>query len=98
MATASTKNGKSVPDLPDLEAASERVREANERFAEAGRKVGNAYLDGLERYVTSVTQLERKLGEQSQVEPVAGLLTAHAKLTEDVTKASVSAARELLTV
>jgi hypothetical protein len=95
MATASTKNGKSVPDL---EAASERVREANERFAEAGRKVTNAYLDGLERYVTSVTHLERKLGEQSQVEPVAGLLTAHAKLTEDVTKASVSAARELLTV
>lgn len=95
MATGSIKNGKSAPDL---EAASERVREANERFAEAGRKVTNAYLDGLERYFTSMAQFERKLGQQSQVEPVAGLLNAHAKLTEDVTKVSVSAARELLTV
>jgi hypothetical protein len=93
MAAGSTKNDTFVPDL---EAATERVREANERFAEAGRKVTNAYLDGLERYVTSVAQFERKLGEQSQVESVASVLSAHAKLTEDVTKASVSAARELL--
>jgi hypothetical protein len=95
MATGSVKNGTSIPDL---EAASERVREANERFTEAGRKVTNAYLDGLERYATSVAQFERKLGEQSPVEPVAGFLSAHANLTEEVTKASVSAARNLLTV
>jgi hypothetical protein len=91
----STKNGTFVPDL---EAASDRVREANKRFAEAGRKVTNAYLDGLERYATSMAQFERKLGEQSHAEPVAGILSAHAKLTEDMTKASVSAARDLLTV
>jgi hypothetical protein len=91
----STKNATSVPDL---EEASKRVREANERFAEAGRKVTNAYLDGLERYATSVAQFERKLGEQSPVEPLADLVSAHANLTEDVTKASVSAARELLAV
>jgi hypothetical protein len=93
MAATSTKNSTLVPDL---EVAGERVREANERFAEAGRKVTNAYLDGLERYVTGLTQFERKLGEQSQVEAVASLLTAHAKMTEDVTKASVSAVRELV--
>ncbi len=91
-----TKNGRTF--VPDLEAANERVREANERFAEAGRKVSTAYLDGIERYATSIAQFERKLGEQAQAEPVASFLTAHAKLTEDVTKASVSAARELLTV
>ncbi len=91
----STKNGTFVPDL---EEATERVRDANKRFAEAGRKVTTAYLDGVERYAANIAQFERKLGEQSQAEPVAGFLTAHAKLTEDVTKASVSAARELLTV
>jgi hypothetical protein len=85
MATTTTKN----TFVPDLEAASER-------FAEAGRKLTYAYLDGVEKYVSGVAQFERKLGEQAQAEPVASFLTAHAKLTEDVTKASVSAARELI--
>ena len=40
---------------------------------------------------------ERKVAEQSQVEVVASLLDTHAKLTEDVVNASVSAARELIT-
>jgi hypothetical protein len=81
---------------PDLEVAGERVREANDRFMEAGRKVTGAYLDGLERYVHGLAQFERKLGEQSHVEPVAGVLTAHAKMAEDLTSASVAAARELI--
>jgi hypothetical protein len=95
MATATSKNDTFIPDL---EAAGERVREANERFIDASRKITNAYLDGVERYVAGVAQFERKLGAQSTIEPVAGLLNAHAKLTEDVSKASISAARELLTV
>jgi hypothetical protein len=83
---------------PDLEAATERVREANERFAEAGRKVTSAYLDGVEKYVGGLTQFERKLGAQSQVEAVTSLFNAHAKLTDDVTSATVSAARELISL
>lgn len=94
MATASTKN--STTFVPDLEAAGERVRAANERFVEASKKVTGAYLDGVERYITGLTEYERKVGEQSQVEVVASLLGAHAKLTDDVTKASLSVARELI--
>ncbi len=82
---------------PDLEAATERVREANERFAAVGRKVTTAYLDGVEKYVSEFTHFERRLGEQFPAEPVASMFSAHAKLTQDVTKASVSAARELIT-
>ena len=93
MATSATKDSTFVPDL---EAATERVREANERFAEAGRKLTNAYLDGIERYISGVSKFERKLGEQAQVESVATFLNAHAQLTDDITKASVSAARELI--
>ena len=96
MAATSTKQQTNV--YPDLEAASERVREANERFVEAGRKVTGAYLDGLERYIGGLTQFERKLGAQSQVEAVTSLFNAHAKLTDDVTSATVSAARELITL
>jgi hypothetical protein len=83
--------------LPDFEAATERAREANDRLAEVGRKVTTAYLDGVEKYVSSVAQFERKVGEQSKVDAVASLLNTHADLTEEMTKVSVSAARELFT-
>jgi hypothetical protein len=89
---------KSRTFVPDLEAAAERTREANDRLAEVGRKVSSAYLDGVEKYFVGVAQFERKLGEQSQVETIASLLDSHAKLTEDVAKASISATRELITV
>jgi hypothetical protein len=96
MAATSTKQQTSL--YPDLEAATERVREANERFIEAGRKVTSAYLDGVEKYVGGLTQFERKVGAQSQVEAITSLFNAHAKMTDDVTTATVSAARELITL
>jgi hypothetical protein len=96
MAATSTKQQHNL--YPDLEAATERVREANERFAEAGRKVTGAYLDGLERYIGGLTQFERKLGQQAQVDAVTSLFNAHAKMTDDVTSATVSAARELISL
>lgn len=93
---AATTNKQQHNLYPDLEAATERVREANERFLEAGRKVTGAYLDGVERYIGGLTQFERKLGSQAQSDAVTSLFNAHAKLTDDVTSASVSAARELI--
>jgi hypothetical protein len=94
MATASTKEQNTV--FPDLEAAGERARETNDRILDAGRKVSTACLDGLEQYVNGLARFERKLGEQSHLEPIASVLTAHAKLTQDITSASMSAARELI--
>jgi hypothetical protein len=93
MATGSTKTNTAVPDF---EAATERAREANERLLEAGRKVSTAYLDGVENYISGLAQFERKVAEQSQVDAVASLLGAHAELTEEITKVSVSAAREMI--
>jgi hypothetical protein len=94
MAATSTKNSTFIPDL---DAVTERAHEANERLAEVSRKVTTAYLDGIEKYVADVAKFERKLGEQTKVDAVASLLRTHAQLTEDVAKASVSAARELIT-
>lgn len=94
--TAATSTEQQSNVYPDLETAGQRVREANERFIDAGRKITRAYLDGLERYVNGLTQFERKVGAQSQVEAVTGLFNAHAKMTEDVTSATVTAARELV--
>jgi hypothetical protein len=94
MATATTKNSF----VPDLEAATERARETNERFTEVGRKMTSAYLDGVEKYAESLAGFERKLGRQTHVDAVAGMFDTHAELTEEVVKASVSAARELIAV
>jgi hypothetical protein len=82
--------------FPDLETATQRVTEANERLVGAGRKITAAYLDGIEKYVAGLAQFERKIAEQSQVEAISTLLETHAKVTEDVVTASVSAARELV--
>lgn len=82
--------------IPDVEAATERAVQANERYLEAGRKLTNAYLDGVERYIGGLTQFERKLGEQARVDVVNDLLHAHAEMTEDLTKAGVKATRELI--
>jgi hypothetical protein len=46
MATDSTKSRIFVSDL---KAATERAREANDRLAEASRKVTSAYLDRVEK-------------------------------------------------
>jgi hypothetical protein len=94
---ATTTSTKTKTAVPDFAAAADRARETNERLLETGRKVSSTYLDGVETYISGLVQFERKVGEQSKVEPVASLLGAHAQLTEDVVKASVSAARELIT-
>ena len=93
MATANTRNSF----VPDLEAATERARETNDRLTEVGRKMTSAYLDGVEKYAESFADFERKLGKQSHVEAVASMFDTHAQLTEEVVRAGVSAARELIT-
>ena len=95
MAT-STSRTNTKTTTPDFEAANEQIREAGDRFVAAGRKVTVAYLDGVERYVAGITKAERKIGEQSQIDAFGQLLNAHATLTEDVAKASISATRDLI--
>jgi len=93
MATSTSRNHTQTPDF---EAAAERVKKANDRIADAGRKVTSAYLDGVERYVIGLADAERKIAEQAQFEAVGGLLSTHANITEDVVKASVAATRDLI--
>ena len=93
MATQSTKNRAVAPGLENV---TESVREASDRMVEAGRKVTNAYLDGVEKYGVEYAQAERKLAKHAQGETFASLFDAHATMTEDVITATVSAARELI--
>jgi hypothetical protein len=95
MAATQTKQDQVL--YPDFASAAEQARETGDKFVDASRKITNAYLDGVEKYVHGVAQFQRKLGEQSKLEPLAGVLTAQAKLAEDLTSASVGAARDLIT-
>ncbi len=91
-----TSTSKPKSFIPDFEAATERALEANERLVQAGRTITGAYLDGLEKYVDGLAQFERKLGEQSKVDAVNDLFTAHAQMSQDLTKAGVRVAREFI--
>ena len=96
MATSTARNNTKTT-TPDFEGATEQIRDAGDRFVAVGRKVTIAYLDGVERYVAGLVKAERKIGEQSQIDAFGQILTAHATLTEEMVKASVSATRELVT-
>ena len=93
-----TTSAKPKNFIPDFEAATERAMEANERLTHAGRSITAAYLDGVEKYVDGVVQFERKLGEQSKIDVVNDLFTAHAQMSQDLTKASLKVAREFIAV
>ena len=94
--TTSTSKGDDNPLIPDIEAATARLRASNKRLAQASRKVSSAYLDGIEKYLLGLAEIERKVAAQTQLEPVAQLIDAHAALTESLTKASISGVRQLI--
>ena len=99
MAASSTNRSQSTNRqsiIPDLAAVNERIRETNDRWADATRKLTIAYLDGVDNYVAGVAKAERKLGAQSPVTALGDLVNIHADLTEDVFKAGVAATRELV--
>ena len=61
-----------------------------------GARSRTAYLDGVEKYVNGVARSSASSASSRQLEPIAGVLSAQAKLTRGLTSASVSAARELI--
>ena len=93
MAATTTKSRTFVPDL---DAATERAREANDRLAEAGRKVTTAYLDGVEKYVAGFRPV-RAQGRRADPGRGRRQPPPHPREADrGVVKASVSAARELI--
>ncbi len=77
-------------------ADAERLRLLNERLLEAGRQVGNAYLDAYERTLTGVADLQDRTARASRVEWFSAAAAAQADFTRELAHASVSAGRELL--
>jgi hypothetical protein len=78
------------------EAATERIRDLNERIIESSKKAGNTYLDIYEKTLGSIADYQEKIGERSQVDWVSTIANAQAEFTRDVAGAYTSAARTLL--
>jgi hypothetical protein len=78
------------------EAATERIRDLNERILDAGKKAGNAYLDAYEKTLKSIADYQETAAKQSDVEWVSTIVDAQARFTRDLTELYVSTGRELL--
>jgi transposase len=91
MATKGKGNSENV-----AEETADRIRDLNERIIEAGRKAGNAYLDGYEKTLRSIADYEERMADSSQVEWLSTLLNAQADFTREIAKAATASAREFL--
>jgi hypothetical protein len=80
----------------DVEEATERVREAAERFQETSRKAALNYLDSFERAVGSLADLEVKAASATKSPRVIELAEAHAEWSREVAKTGADAARGVL--
>ena len=92
MATQTKSNN--VAD--NIEAATERVVELNEKAAENGRKAGAAYLTSYEKAITSLADSYERAAGATKLEWVSSVASAQADFTREVTKAYTSAVRELV--
>jgi hypothetical protein len=88
---ATTKNGTA-----DFAAATDQLKELNDRLVDAGKWAGTLYLDTYEKTVEGVTTFQQKLAEQSRVEGVQTVVDAQAGLTREIAKAQTAIARQLI--
>ena len=80
----------------DFEAATERIRELNEKVLEAAKQTGTMSLDAYEQAVNSLLDFSQKAADSTKVEWVSALMTSQASVITEVTNAYTKAARDLL--
>ena len=90
MATTQTK------PADDLEQATERAREFNDKAVDAGKKLSGTFVDTYEKYALTLADAGQKAGEATNVEWISAAASAQAGMTRELTKAYASAARQLL--
>jgi len=80
----------------DFEAATERIRELNEKVLAAAKQTGNISLDTYEQTVNSLLDFSQKAAESTKVDWFSALAKSQASVITEVTNAYIKAARELL--
>ena len=93
MATQS-KTTSTIAD--NIETATERVAELNEKAAANGRKASVAYLSSYEKAVVSLADTYERAAGATKLDWVASLASAQADFTREVTKTYTGAVRDLV--
>ena len=83
-------------DLSSFEATAERIRELNERLIQSSKAAGATTLDGYEKALQGLVDLEQKVAGATQLEWVSALAQTHARVVRNVSEAYTKAAREML--
>ena len=100
MAAAQSKSTETTPipsiDPAVVEAATERVRELNEKLIGAAKNSGHVALEAYEKALQSLIDFEEKVASATQLDWVSALAATHAKFIHDVSSSYTQAARELL--
>jgi hypothetical protein len=87
----------STPDpTRDIEAATQRVRELSEQVVEQAKKNGLAWMEGYERMLKNLLDLEEQAAKGTGAEWASTLATAHANFVKDTSEVLFSAMRQQL--
>ncbi len=76
--------------------AVERIRALNEQMLEAGREMGQGFLDAYEQWMRTFADLQERTAEGTDVQWLAQIAKAQADYTRQITKFSTDAARRFL--
>jgi hypothetical protein len=81
---------------PDIEAATQRVRDLSERLIELSKKNGLSWLQAYEHVLDSMLNLEQQAARGTQVEWVNTLATTHADFVREMSQVYLNTVREQL--
>jgi hypothetical protein len=89
--------GMTTPDVSgELEAAAQRVRELGEQVAEQARKNGLAWLEGYERMLKNLLDLEEQAAKGTGAEWATTLASTHANFVRETSEVVFGALRQQL--
>lgn len=80
----------------DIEAATERVRELNDKVFTAAKQTGTMSLDAFEQTVQSALDFGLKVADSTKVDQISEIAKSQASIINEITAAYTQAARELL--
>ena len=81
---------------PDLEQASQRVRELSERFIDQAKRSGLSWLEAYEKVLESMLRLQQQAAQGTNVEWVSALATTQADFVREVSQVYLDAMRSQL--
>jgi len=94
MATTSDKSG--TPAAGDVEVVAQRVRELSEQVISQARSNGLAWLEGYERVLRDLLELEEQAAKSTGTEWVQALAATHANFVRDTSEVFLGAVRNQL--